>query len=229
MEGGIFPDYKTDFFFLNFYPFFAGVGGVLRLRCPGRSCRTAHSHPETGEPAKRGRVVQLRLRERGRHVQNRNEIPDRRGVRQVRLRGRGDGQTADGRVRCVFQGLRTGGHRHHRPAASSGRRLQRPAQQGPPVPGRLRRRTVPRGPQRVLQVGTATVSPGRPRRQASPAATAVMVHRGHRPKGQIGQQAVPGPSVRAQFRPDVRFVFHLVLGMKKKKKKLRRTKNSIIL
>lgn len=84
---------------MHFFSSFAGVGGVLRVRrSPGRAGRTAAaagSDPETGEQAERGRFVQLRLRERGRHVQDRDQVPDGRGVRQVRVRRR-DGQAADG-------------------------------------------------------------------------------------------------------------------------------------
>jgi len=92
--------------------YFAGTGGILRLRRPGRAGRTTPhggSDPETGEPTERGRFVQLRLRERRRNVQDRNQVPVRRGVRQVRLRGR-DWQIADGRVRRVGSRLRAGGH-----------------------------------------------------------------------------------------------------------------------
>lgn len=202
-----------------------GVGGVLRVRRPGRAGRTApaaaaaaaDTHPEAGEPAERGRVVQLRVRERGRHVQDRDQVPDGRGVRQVRVRGR-DGQAADGRVRRVGPRLRAGRHRHHRAAARVDRRLQRPARRPPPAAaavGRLRRRTVPRGPQRVLQVrgGRAAKAAAAAAGGADRPATAV-VH-GPRAKGEVpGLQDVPGASVRAELRPVDRIVFHLVLGMR---------------
>lgn len=194
------------------------------MRRPGRAGRTApaaDTHTETGEPAERGRVVQLRVRERGRLVQDRDQVPDGRGVRQVRLRGR-DGQAAHGRVRRVGPRLRAGRRRHHRAAARVDRRLQRPAQ-GPAaavvVVGRLRRRTVPRGPQRVLQVrrGRAAAAAARDAaggggadRQAAP-----VVHGRHRAKDEVpGLQDVPGAPVRAELRPADRIVFHHVLGMR---------------
>lgn len=195
-----------------------GVGGVLRVRRlsrPGRTASAADTHPETGEPAERGRVVQLRVRERGRHVQDRDQVPDGRGVRQIRLRGR-DGQAADGRVRRVGPRFRAGRRRHHRAAARVDRRLQRPAQ-GPAVrgvivdTGRLRRRTVPRGPQRVLQVGADAAAP---RTGAGRQATAV-VH-GRRAEGKV-----PGPSVRAKLRSLDRIVFHLVLGMRSNQRRIK--------
>lgn len=182
-----------------------GGGGGLRVRRSSRAGRAARAHSETVEPAERRRVVQLRLRERGRHVQNRNQVPDRRGVRQVRLRGR-DGQTPDGRVRRFVQGIRTGGRWDHGAATRAGRRLQRPASGPADVPRRLRRRAVPRGSRRILQVGAAT---GAGRQTAT---TAVVQWRPTKATDPVRFQAVAGPSGRARFRSVVRVVFGLVLG-----------------
>lgn len=188
------------------------------MRRSVRAGRATGADPETGEQAERGRFVQLRLRERGRHVQDRDQVPDGRGVRQVRVRGR-DGQAADGRVRRVGQGLRAGGHRHHRAAAGAGRRLQRPAR-GPAavlivghVPGRLRRRPVPRGSQRVLQIGTAATGTAPGAGGEAAAATAAAVVRRRPAENPHRHQAVPGSSVRAKLRSRVRILLHLVHGI----------------
>lgn len=218
----------------------AGASGILRVRSTGRPGRSPHRHTdsEAGEPTERGRFVQLRLRERGRHVQDRDQISVGRGVRQVRLRGR-DGQAEDRRVRRVRSRFRAGRHRHHRAATRPERRLQRPAQ-GPivVVAGRLRRRTVPRGPERVLQdvvVGrrpttdaaqppaTATAPPAATATPptATAAATAIPAADGtHCTQAtaaaavvlQRSATEVPVPSVRAQLRSRVRIVLHLVHG-----------------
>lgn len=102
-----------------------GASGILRVRSSGSPGWSPHGHtdPETGEPTERGRFVQLRLRERRRHIQDRDQISVGRGVRQVRLRRR-DGQAENRRVRCVRSRFRAGRHRHHRATARPGRRLQ---------------------------------------------------------------------------------------------------------
>lgn len=102
--------------------------------------------PETDQPLQRGRLLQLRLRGRRRNIQNRIEIPERRSLRQIRLRRR-PRQTARNRIRRQPKGFRACRNRGHRRPTDSHQQLPSEAVGAE----RGGRRPVQGGPQCVLQ------------------------------------------------------------------------------